>query len=132
MLAPYGGAYFYLPLSEAQSRSNRIKDNIDKTKYGEEPDPALYREQDTLRVSVDGVPLGMTFGFYTGIRMGPGALVIDLRYSRDFGTLVFKDQDGKNTLNGQYIAIDRNKFTLMVGYEIGLFKHKRKMEVQVE
>jgi hypothetical protein len=74
----------------------------------------------------------MTFGFYTGIQMGPGALVIDLRYSKDFGTLTFKDQDGKNTLNGQYIGIDRNKFTLMVGYEIGLFKHERKMEVQVE
>ncbi|MDR2785712.1 MAG: hypothetical protein LBB83_07340 [Treponema sp.] len=132
MLAPYGGAYFYLPLGNAQSKSNRIKENIDKTKYSEEPDPSLYREQDALQVSVDGVPLGMTFGFYTGIKMGPGALVIDLRYSRDFGTLTFKDQDGKNTLNGQYIGIDRNKFSLMVGYEIGLFKHERKMEVQVE
>jgi hypothetical protein len=132
MLAPYGGAYFYLPLGDAQSRSNRIKENIDTSRHGEEPDPALYREQDALRVSVDGVPLGMTFGFYTGIKMGPGALVIDLRYSRDFSTLTFKDQDGKDTLNGQYIGIDRNKFTLMVGYEIGLFKHERKMEVQVE
>ncbi|MDR0720923.1 MAG: hypothetical protein LBF78_14925 [Treponema sp.] len=133
MLAPYGGVYFYLPLGDAQSRTNRIRENIDTSSSpGDDPDPSLYREQDTLRVSVDGVPLGMNFGFYTGIKMGPGALVIDIRYSRDFGTLTFRDQDGKNTLNGQYIAINRNKFTLMVGYEIGLFKHERKMEVQVE
>jgi hypothetical protein len=132
MLAPYGGAYFYLPLGDAQARTNRIKENIDPDRYGTNPDSSLYREQDALRVSVDGVPLGMTFGFYTGIQMGPGALVIDLRYFKDFGTLTFRDQDGKNTLNGQYISIDRNKFTLMVGYEIGLFKHERKMEVQVE
>jgi hypothetical protein len=130
MLAPYGGAYFYLPFGEAQSTSDRIQDNMrdenknDSTKYREEKEPLL--------VSVDGIPLGMTFGFYTGIKMGPGALVIDLRYSKDFGTLVFKDIDGKSTLNGMYIGVDRNKFTLMVGYEIGLFKHERKMEVQVE
>jgi hypothetical protein len=134
LLAPYGGAYFYLPLGDAQSRTNRIEENIDTDRYGTDPNvlKSKYREQDALRVSIDGVPLGMTFGFYTGIQMGPGALVIDLRYFKDFGTLTFKDQDGKNTLNGQYISIDRNKFTLMVGYEIGLFKHERKMEVQVE
>ncbi|MDR1410897.1 MAG: hypothetical protein LBI91_01685 [Spirochaetaceae bacterium] len=129
MLAPYGGAYFYLPLGEAQSRTNRLVDNIQGT-----PGPGAYVEEEsnTVQVSVDGVPLGMTFGFYTGIKMGPGALVIDMRYSKDFGTLTFKDKDGKSTLNGQYIAIDRHKFTLMVGYEIGLFKHERQMEVQVE
>ncbi|MDR2052022.1 MAG: hypothetical protein LBP80_01285 [Treponema sp.] len=135
MFAPYGGAYFYLPLGEAQSRSNRLKENIyfPDGRPNPNPAPSLYREeQDSLRVSVEGIPLGMTFGFYTGIKMGPGALVIDLRYSRDFGTLKFSDLDGKNTLNGQYIGVDRNKFTLMVGYEIGLFKHVRKMEVQVE
>jgi hypothetical protein len=133
MFAPYGGAYFYLPLGEAQSRTNRIKENISPPTGGGDPDPNLYREeQESLRVSVEGLPLGMTFGLYMGIKMGPGALVIDLRYFRDFGTLTFRDQDGKDTLNGQYIGIDRNKFALMIGYEIGLFKHERKMEVQVE
>jgi hypothetical protein len=129
MFAPYGGAYFYLPLGDAQSSSNRIKENM---KPENENDPTKYREQDTLRVSVEGVPLGMTFGLYTGIKMGPGALVIDLRYSRDFGVLTFRDMDDKNTLNGQYIGIDRNKFTIMIGYEVGLFKHIRKLEIQVE
>jgi hypothetical protein len=131
LLAPYGGGYFYLPLGDAQSSTNRTKENM-KIGSGNENDPTKYREQDALQVSVEGLPLGMTFGFYTGIKMGPGALVIDLRYSRDFGLLTFKDMDGKNTLNGQYIGIDRHKFGLMVGYEIGLFKHERKMEIQVE
>jgi hypothetical protein len=135
MLAPYGGAYFYLPFGEAQFKTNRIIENSAKDDDG---NPVLGessfhpQEQDTVVVSVDGIPLGMTFGFYTGIKMGPGALVIDLRYSRDFSKLTFKDQDGKNVLSGQYITVDRNKFTLMIGYEIGLFKHERKMEVQVE
>jgi hypothetical protein len=135
MFAPYGGAYLYLPLGEAQSGTNRIKENIPRPENaspGWEPAPDLYREQDGLRVSVEGAPLGMTFGFYTGIKIGPGALVIDLRYSRDFGLLTFRDMEGKNTLNGQYIGLDRNKFTTMVGYEIGFFKHIRKMEIQVE
>jgi hypothetical protein len=129
LLAPYGGGYFYLPLGEAQSSTNRIKENMSDNN---KDNPAYYREEDALEFSVEGLPLGMTFGFYTGIKMGPGALVIDLRYSRDFGLLTFKDADGKNTLNGQYIGLDRHKFTLMVGYEIGLFKHERKMEIQVE
>jgi hypothetical protein len=135
MFAPYGGGYFYLPLGEAQSTTNRIKENIRHPNGEPYPDPptSLFREErETLRVSVEGIPLGMTFGFYMGIKMGPGALVIDLRYFRDFGTLKFSDPDGKDTLNGQYIGVDRNKFALMVGYEIGLFKHERKMEVQVE
>ncbi|MDR1127760.1 MAG: hypothetical protein LBL20_00480 [Treponema sp.] len=129
MLAPYGGAYFYLPLGEAQSRTNRLADNIEGNAL-----PGSYLEEDssTVKVSVDGIPLGMTFGFYTGIKMGPGALVIDMRYARDFGRLKFEDNGGKSALNGQYITIDRHKFTLMVGYEIGLFKHERQMEVQVE
>jgi hypothetical protein len=130
MLAPYGGAYFYLPLGEAQSRTNRIAENIE----GSNPSPDSYLEDDsaTVKVSMDGVPLGMTFGFYTGIKMGPGALVIDLRYARDFGKLKFEDKGGKTALNGQYIIIDRHKFTFMVGYEIGFFKRERQMEVQVE
>jgi hypothetical protein len=129
LLAPYGGAYFYLPLGEAQSKSNRTKDNVgDNFKT----DPKYYRGEESLQVSIEGIPLGWTLGFYTGIKMGPGALIIDLRYSRDIGTLAFKDKDGNNSLNGQYLTVDRNKFSLMVGYEIGLFKRERDMEVHIE
>jgi hypothetical protein len=129
MFAPYGGAYFYLPLGDAQSSTNRILENM---RPENKNDSKYYREQDALKVSAEGVPLGMTFGFYTGIKMGPGALVIDLRYSRDFSLLTFKDMDGKDTLNGQYIGLDRHRFILIVGYEIGLFSHNREMEIQVE
>jgi hypothetical protein len=132
MLAPYGGAYFYLPLGEAQSRTNRVRENF-KDDPGDTS--SLYTEESsgTVQVSMSGIPLGMTFGFYTGIKMGPGALVIDMRYARDFGTLTFKNTGDRHAFpNEQYMTIDRHKFTLMVGYEIGLFKHERQMEVQVE
>jgi hypothetical protein len=134
MLAPYGGAYFYLPLGDARSKTDRIKENIDLSSKPLGPEAGTYKEaeSETVLVTMQGIPLGMTFGFYTGIKLGPGALVIDMRYSKDFGTLTFKDKSGKNTMNGQYIGIDRHKFTLMVGYEIGLFKHERQVEVQVE
>lgn len=102
MLAPYGGAYFALPLMEAHVKSDS----------GTEDDVEYHFDGPLSPYGGLGWIVGIGFGF----RLGPGNLFFDARFSQDIG---------KTIVDGGAVPLStRNMVTLSVGYELGLFKRK--------
>jgi TolB-like protein len=96
LFALYGGAYLTIPLGTMNYESD-----IDA--------PGSYRF---------AVPVGVTGGVDFGVKLGPGALFLDARYSHDLGHTSISDDDG--TLS----VYSRSKASISLGYELGLFNKK--------
>jgi hypothetical protein len=61
-------------------------------------------------------PLGLLAGLSGTRKMGPGAIIADLRYAADLGSLKAR--------NGEIEAFRRGMISLTVGYELGFFTRK--------
>jgi TolB-like protein len=96
LFALYGGAYMTIPLGQMDYESD-----IDA--------PGSYQF---------AVPVGVTGGVDFGIKLGPGALFLDARYSHDLGNTSISDDGG--TLS----VYSRSKVSVSLGYELGLFTKK--------
>jgi TolB-like protein len=96
LFALYGGAYMTIPLGAMDYESD-----IDA--------PGSYQF---------AVPVGVTGGADFGVKLGPGALFLDARYSHDLGNTSISDDDG--TLS----VYSRSKASISLGYELGLFNKK--------
>jgi hypothetical protein len=96
LFALYGGAYMTLPLGSMDYES----------------------DVDAAGSYQFAAPVGITGGVDFGIKLGPGALFLDARYSHDMGNTSINDDDG--TL----AVYSRSKASLSLGYEFGLFEKK--------
>jgi hypothetical protein len=104
-LAPFGGLYAFLPLGEASYRRNPAGDT------------------DSFSWSVD-VPLGFTAGFEAAMKLGPGMLLADIRYSGDFGTTTI-DFGTKIIRDAADISYKRGILSFTLGYAFGFINAKK-------
>jgi hypothetical protein len=103
-LAPFAGIYAFLPLGEVSYRRN----------------PAGKEDAYSLSVSV---PLGYTGGVEAAMKLGPGALIADIRYAGDFDTTTIHDAvDGaqKDT------SYKRGMLSFTLGYAFGFIDIKKR------
>ncbi|MDR1430367.1 MAG: hypothetical protein LBI85_08770 [Spirochaetaceae bacterium] len=96
-LSPFLGLYYLAPLGRLKA-SNSLDDETHSLSYRMSP------------------PLGFTGGMSGALALGPGALIADLRYASDFGSLEAK--------NGSMEGFRRAAISLTVGYEMGFFSRK--------
>jgi TolB-like protein len=93
LFAAFGGAYMTIPLGQIDYKSDIDEDG-----------------------SYDfSVPVGVTGGVNFGIKMGPGALFLDARYSKDLGNTSISDS------GGTMAVYSRDAVSLSLGYEFGIF-----------
>jgi hypothetical protein len=96
-LSPLGGVYYILPVGDMEFSSLGIS---------------------TFSSWNHPLPLGYTLGLSTGIKLGPGDLFFDLRYSGDLSAAETDDTAGSKLYT-------RNMVSFTLGYEFGLINRKR-------
>jgi hypothetical protein len=96
-LSPFLGLYYLAPLGSLGT-SNSLTGETHSLSYRISP------------------PLGFTGGLSGALKLGPGALIADLRYASDFGTIKAK--------NGSTEEFRRSMISLTLGYELGFFSRK--------
>ena len=97
ILSPLGGVYYIFPLGDMEFTASGASSSFPWT---------------------HSVPLGYTLGLAAGVKLGPGNLVFDLRYSGDLSAVELDTAAGTKVYR-------RNLTSFSLGYEIGLFKRKR-------
>jgi hypothetical protein len=97
-VSPFLGLYYVTPLGRLKV-SDSLGNNSGKTL--------------SCRFSP---PLGLVGGLSGALKLGPGAVIADLRYAVDFGDLKAK--------NGSIDEFRRSMISLSVGYELGFFTRK--------
>lgn len=104
LIAPYGGAYYILPLGPMQIY-NSSTDKTGGVEY--------------LRSLAFGISAGITLGMKTSqFRKGAqGMLFVDIRYSTDLGRIEYRDASRNNAMVSSF---GRSMVSIGVGYEIGL------------
>jgi hypothetical protein len=106
LVAPFGGAYFTLPLGKMNGSGGAPAfDTIPASKRGAY-DASL------------NLPVGFTVGFSFGVKLGPGLLFTDIRYSQDIGATNIDASNGVRSYN-------RNMASFTLGYLIGFIDRKR-------
>jgi hypothetical protein len=102
IISPFGGVYLALPLGQMTIESSDLGPNAmgGSFEYG-------------LTTA-----LGFTLGADFGIRMGPGILFLDLRYSGDLGTTVIQVDSGREYKRGM--------LSFSIGYELAWINKKRR------
>jgi hypothetical protein len=95
--SPLGGVYFLLPVGDMEFTASGASSSFPWT---------------------HSMPLGYTLGFGAGVKLGPGNLIFDLRYSGDLSAAEL------DTAAGSKVYM-RNLVSFTLGYEIGLIKRKR-------
>jgi hypothetical protein len=105
LIAPFGGAYFVLPLGKLK---------IDDGRPGAESKDTDYKR--TLAFGwVAGINLGMQMSqFKKGL---PGTLFADIRYAADMSPVRYQQRANDITYQN---AFGRGMVSLTIGYEIGL------------
>jgi hypothetical protein len=96
-LAPFGGLYVFLPLGKTSYRKNSSG------------------EDGSYSWSAD-IPLGFTAGLETAMKLGPGMLLADIRYSGDFSTIRIHDTD---------TGYKRGMVSITLGYAFGFIRIKK-------
>ncbi|MDR1618943.1 MAG: hypothetical protein LBS06_07870 [Treponema sp.] len=97
ILSPLGGVYYILPVGDMEFTASGASSSFPWT---------------------HSMPLGYTLGLAAGIKLGPGNLIFDLRYSGDLSAAELDTAGGSKVYRRSLVS-----FTL--GYEFGLFKRKR-------
>jgi hypothetical protein len=99
-LAPFAGIYAFVPLGEA-----------------------LYRRNpggtDSFSWSA-AAPLGYIAGLETAMKLGPGLLIGDIRYSGDFGAITIDKGNGEDT------AYRRGGISFTLGYAFGFIDIRKR------
>jgi hypothetical protein len=96
-LSPFAGLYFVTPLGRLKT-SNSLNNETHSLSYRISP------------------PLGFVGGLGGALKMGPGAIIADLRYAADFGNI--KADDGSTE------EFRRSMISLTIGYELGFLARK--------
>jgi hypothetical protein len=96
-LSPLGGVYYILPVGDMEFSAPGASSFVPWT---------------------HPLPLGYTLGLSTGVKIGPGSLFLDLRYSGDLSAAEFDNAAGSKLYT-------RNMVSFTLGYEFGLVKRKR-------
>jgi hypothetical protein len=104
-LGPFAGIYAFLPLGDASYRKNPTD------------------ESGSFSWSVD-VPMGFTIGIDGAMKLGPGMLIADLRYSGDFG-LTTIDYGSKTIHDLTETSYRRGMFSITLGYAFGFIDIKK-------
>jgi hypothetical protein len=100
IISPFGGAYYALPLGKATLNSN-----IATRKTGEFDYDLTGR-------------FGLTAGVDLGIRLGPGVLFLDARYSGDLGETYIEVEERN------IVGYRRGMLSFSIGYEMALLDKK--------
>jgi hypothetical protein len=103
MVTPFGGIYLALPLGQMSLETSNINGKNGTFEYG-------------LTMG-----LGLTMGVDLGLRLGPGVLFLDIRYSGDFGDTVIQMDDGTTR------SYNRKMLSFSIGYELAIFNKKRRI-----
>ncbi|MDR1565719.1 MAG: hypothetical protein LBS48_00355 [Treponema sp.] len=96
-ISPFLGLYCLAPLGKLKA-SNSLDDETHSLSYRVSP------------------PLGFLGGLSGTMKLGPGAIIADLRYAADFGDLQAED--------GSIEEFKRSMISLTLGYELGFFTRK--------
>jgi hypothetical protein len=96
-LSPFLGLYYLAPLGRLEV-SNSLDNETSSLSYRASP------------------PLGFLGGLSGSMKLGPGAVIADLRYGADFGGIKAKD--------GSTEEFRRSMISLTLGYELGFFTRK--------
>jgi hypothetical protein len=102
MVTPFGGIYLALPLGQMSLETSNPNGKSGVFEYG-------------LTMG-----LGLTIGVDLGLRLGPGILFLDLRYSGDFGDTIIQMDDGTTR------SYNRKMLSFSIGYELALLNKKRR------
>jgi hypothetical protein len=97
-ISPFLGLYFLTPLGKLKA-SNSLNDEELSLSY---------------RIST---PIGLLGGLSGAMKLGPGALIADIRYAADLGDLEARE--------GEIQQFRRGMISFTMGYELGLFAKKR-------
>jgi TolB-like protein len=74
--------------------------------------------------------MGLMFGGNIGYHLGPGVLLVDVRYAMDLSSIKFEPTEGSWSMWNDYITkwrfmpnmeFSRSKILFSIGYEIGIF-----------
>jgi TolB-like protein len=95
LFALFGGAYMTIPMGSMEYNSIGFGDYYEFS-----------------------VPVGITGGLNFGVKLGPGALFLDARYSRDMGNTSISDD------YGTLAVYSRSMVSFSLGYEFGLINRK--------
>ncbi|MDR1325065.1 MAG: CsgG/HfaB family protein [Treponema sp.] len=98
LIAPFGGAYFALPLGQLNVNSDN--DAVDNASFDM------------------SIPVGVVGGLNFGLNIGPGALFIDARYAMELGNTSISDSRGNLGIYSRAMA------SITLGYEIGIITRK--------
>jgi hypothetical protein len=96
--SPFFGAYYLLPLGKLKASSS------------------LNDERESLDYEVSP-SVGLLAGLGGALKIGPGAIIADLRYAADLGNLEAKDK--------KIDEFRRSMVSFTVGYELGFLAKKR-------
>jgi hypothetical protein len=96
-IAPYGGLFAFVPLGKTLYRGNP----------GEEKDAFSWSAS---------VPLGFSAGFEAAAKFGPGMILVDIRYSGDFGKITIHD--------AAETSYKRGMLSFTIGYAFGFIRRR--------
>jgi hypothetical protein len=97
-ISPFLGAYYLLPLGNLETTNSRTDE----------------KQSVSYRVSP---PFGLLGGLSAALKLGPGMIIADVRYSADLGEPESPDTEIK--------TYRRNMVSLTLGYEFGFFTKNR-------
>jgi hypothetical protein len=112
LIAPLAGIYFAVPLGTMTGTSFT---KASTGTYNKEPYDEKYKYMP--------VSAGFTAGLELGMRLGPGSLLFDARYSKDFGYA---------TPSGQNGAYSRSMVSFSLGYEFNIFRKFKSKEERAD
>ncbi|MDR3166357.1 MAG: PorT family protein [Treponema sp.] len=102
MVTPFGGVYLALPLGQMTLETTNTTGKSGTFEYG-------------LTMG-----LGLTVGIDLGLRLGPGILFLDIRYSGDFGDTIIQMDDGTTR------SYRRAMLSFSIGYELAILNKRRR------
>jgi hypothetical protein len=118
LIAPFVGMYFTVPLGEVKKTETKTVDVEVEGEEDEDGKPKTKPMDKTTTTTMNyktSLPIGLTGGVNLGMRLGPGELFMDIRYSADLGNTMLTDDT---------VLYQRSMLSLSVGYS---FKIAKKM-----
>lgn len=143
LIAPFAGAYFTMPWGNM----TETEKNVESLDEAGNPIPVFDGDGNVVGNKIESkeiksewgytVPLGLTGGIVFGLRLGPGTLFLDTRYSYDLGDTRVKRSRDVPTIDDNGVAgirtetnfesiYRRSGVSFTLGYEFNLFKKKPK------
>ncbi|GHV02020.1 hypothetical protein FACS189485_01480 [Spirochaetia bacterium] len=143
LIAPFAGAYFTMPMgkmTEIEKHALIPEYDDDEQPVTDDKGNPVYKIESKGTEEEWGytIPFGLTGGIVFGVRLGPGTLFLDTRYSYDLGDTRARRAKVVRTKNEETGADEdrtetnfesiyrRSGVSFTLGYEFNLFKKKPK------